>query len=132
MHLIITQRQSATLKGVKQMNIAASSKSKNIVPIAQPLANSPEHHISSTLAKFNYSIDDLVPQATQFLIYKLFVMCESDDAMTSLKGIELMGKTAYCGLFKDKVEVSYSHKSSEELQQELHLLAVKLGLANAL
>jgi hypothetical protein len=107
-------------------------KSKKIVPIAQPLASSPEKHISNTLNRFNYSIDDLVPQATQFLIYKLFCMCESADPMTSLKGIELMGKTAYCGLFKDKVEVSYSHKSSEELQQELHLLAVKLGLANAL
>ena len=107
-------------------------KSKNIVPIAQPLASSPEKHITSTLAGFNYSIEDLVPAATQFLIYKLFCMCESADPMTSLKGIELMGKTSYCGLFKEKVEVSYSHKSSEELQQELHLLAVKLGLANAL
>ena len=107
-------------------------KSNNIVPIAQPLASSPEKHISKTLNKFNYSIEDLVPAATQFLIYKLFCMCESADPMTSLKGIELMGKTSYCGLFKEKVEVSYSHKSSEELQQELHLLAVKLGLANAL
>ena len=131
MRLITTQKQSATLKGVNQMNKAVISKS-TIVHITQPLANSPEVHISKTLNKFDYSIDDLVPQATQFLIYKLFCMCESVDPMTSLKGIELLGKTAYCGLFRDKVEVSYSHKSSEELQQELHLLAVKLGLANAL
>lgn len=131
MRLITTQKQSATLKKVNQMNKAVISKS-TIVPIAQPLASSPEKHISNTLKKFNYSIDDLVPAATQFLIYKLFCMCESADPMTSLKGIELMGKTAYCGLFRDKVEVSYSHKTSEELQQELHLLAVKLGLSNAL
>ena len=107
-------------------------KSNNIVALKAPATSEPEKHISNTLNKFDYSIEDLVPQATQFLIYKLFCMCENDDAMTSLKGIELMGKTAYCGLFRDKVEVSYSHKSSEELQQELHLLAVKLGLANAL
>lgn len=107
-------------------------KSKNIVALKAPATSEPEKHITSTLAGFNYSIEDLVPAATQFLIYKLFCMCESADPMTSLKGIELMGKTSYCGLFKEKVEVSYSHKSSEELQQELHLLAVKLGLANAL
>lgn len=97
-----------------------------------PATSEPEAHISNTLNKFNYCIDDLVPQATQFLLYKIFCMCESADPMTSLKGLELMGKTAYCGLFRDKVEVSYSHKSSEELEQELQALTTKLGLANAL
>jgi hypothetical protein len=114
------------------LNIKSVASISNIVAVEAPATDSPEKHINSVLAGFNYSIDDLVPQATQFLIYKLFCMCESADPMTSLKGLELMGKTAYCGLFRDKIEVSYSHKSSEELQQELQALTTKLGLVGAL
>ena len=113
------------------LNLKSVASNSNIVAVEAPATGSPKKHINTVLAGFNYSIDDLVPQATQFLLYKLFCMCESADPLTSLKGLELMGKTAYCGLFRDKFEVSYANKSTEELQQELQSLAVRFGLTDA-
>jgi hypothetical protein len=110
------------------MNKAAvTSKSNNIVPIAQPLASSPEVHISKTLNKFNYTIDHLLPEMRNYVVYRMFQMAESEDAMTSLKGIEMLARLEWVSLFKDKIEISISTKSDNELRSELAALAVKVG-----
>ena len=110
------------------MNKAAViSKSKNIVPITQPLASSPEKHISNTLNKFDYTIDHLLPEMRNYVVYRMFQMAESEDAMTSLKGIEMLARLEWVSLFKDKIEISISTKSDNELRSELAALAVKVG-----
>ena len=87
----------------------------------------PEKHINKVLSGYEFAIEPLVPQLTQFLIYKMFLMVESPDPYTSLRGIELLAKTDWVGLFKERVEISVNAKSTKELQDELQALVLKVG-----
>ena len=98
-----------------------------IAPVTTTATGSPEKHINKVLSEYEYAIEPLVPQLTQFLIYKMFLMVESPDPYTSLRGIELLAKTDWVGLFKERIEISASAKSTKELQAELEALVLKVG-----
>ena len=50
------------------LNIKSVASISNIVAVEAPATDSPEKHINSVLAGFNYSIDDLVP-LLQSMVY---------------------------------------------------------------
>ena len=108
------------------MNKLAARKS-NVLALRAPAMTFPEKHITNVLSGFEYDIAPLVPQLTQFLIYKMFLMAENKDPYTSLKGIELLAKTEWVGLFKERVEISVNTKTTEELQADLEALVIKIG-----
>ena len=105
----------------------AAVKSNNIFALKAPATSEPEKHISNTLNKFDYTIDHLLPEMRNYVVYRMFQMAESEDAMTSLKGIEMLARLEWVSLFKDKIEISISTKSDNELRSELAALAVKVG-----
>jgi hypothetical protein len=109
---------------------SVASKS-NVLALKAPAMTLPEKHITNVLSGYEYDIAPVVPQLKQFLIYKMFQMAESQDPYTSLRGIELLAKTEWVGLFKERVEVSVSTKSTRELQAELEAIAIKVGYNTA-
>ena len=112
-------------------NLKSIVKKSNVLALKTPVITTatatPEGHINKVLSEYEYSIEPLVPQLTQFLIYKMFLMVESQDPYTSLRGIELLAKTDWVGLFKERVEISVNAKSTKELQAELEALVLKVG-----
>ena len=113
------------------LNLKSVARKSNVLALKAPVTTtttgSPEGHINKVLSGYEYAIEPLVPQLTQFLIYKMFLMVESQDPYTSLKGIELLAKTDWVGLFKERIEISASTKSTKELQAELEALVLKVG-----
>ena len=107
-----------------------SNKKLKVVPINTMLSGSPEEYMTTKLKDFNCNLlENLKPQATNYLLYKLMKKVDSDDPMESLKAIETLGKTVIVDLFKERVEISYATKSTEELQEELSILAHRLGIS---
>jgi hypothetical protein len=113
------------------LNLKSVARKSNVLALIAPAMTLPEKHITNVLSGYEYAIEPLVPQLTQFLIYKMFQMVESQDPYTSLKGIELLAKTEWVGLFKERVEISASAKSTQELQAELEALVMKVGYNTA-
>ena len=113
------------------LNLKSVASNSNVLALKAPVTTtatgSPEGHINKVLSGYEFAIEPLVPQLTQFLIYKMFLMVESQDPYTSLKGIELLAKTDWVGLFKERVEISVNAKSTKELQDELEALVLKVG-----
>ena len=113
------------------LNLKSVASNSNVLALKAPVTTtatgSPEGHINKVLSGYEFAIEPLVPQLTQFLIYKMFLMVESQDPYTSLKGIELLAKTDWVGLFKERVEISVNAKSTKELQDELQALVLKVG-----
>jgi hypothetical protein len=104
-------------------------KSNNIVALKAP-SGSPEHYMTTKLKDFNCQLlENLIPQATNYLLFNLMKRVDSDDPMESLKAIETLGKTSCVGLFSERVQVSYANKSDAELKQELSILADRLGIS---
>ena len=112
-------------------NLKSVASKSNVLALKAPVTTtatgSPEGHINKVLSEYEFAIEPLVPQLTQFLIYKMFLMVESQDPYTSLRGIELLAKTDWVGLFKERVEISVNAKSTKELQAELEALVLKVG-----
>lgn len=113
------------------LNLKSVVSKSNVLALKAPAMTMPEKHITNVLSGYEYDIAPVVPQLKQFLIYKMFQMAESQDPFTSLRGIELLAKTEWVGLFKERVEVSVSSKSTQELQAELEALAIKVGYNTA-
>jgi hypothetical protein len=113
------------------LNLKSVASKSNVLALKAPAMTMPEKHITNVLSGYEYDIAPVVPQLKQFLIYKMFQMAESQDPYTSLRGIELLAKTEWVGLFKERVEVSVSSKSTQELQAELEALAIKVGYNTA-
>ena len=111
------------------LNLKSVASKSNVLALKAPVTATatPEKHINKVLSDYEFAIEPLVPQLTQFLIYKMFLMVESQDPYTSLKGIELLAKTDWVGLFKERIEISASTKSTKELQAELEALVLKVG-----
>ena len=98
------------------LNLKSVANKSNVLALKAPAPattpGSPEKHINKVLSGYEFAIEPLVPQLTQFLIYKMFLMVESQDPYTSLRGIELLAKTDWVGLFKERIEISASAKSA--------------------
>lgn len=88
--------------------------------------NQEERFVKDKLAQFDYELDTgWTDKATQFLLHKLMQMCENPDPLVSLRGIEHLGKTAYCSLFTSRVQVNFSSESDAELRQRLESILAK-------
>ena len=108
--------------------LAVVKAPSNVVSIKTPVSGSPEHHIVTELAKYDYDLSHLIPEMRNYATYKMFCMSQSDDGMTALRGIEMLAKLDWVGLFKEKVEVSYLSASDADLKSQLAVLTAKLGL----
>lgn len=104
----------------------------NVLALPAVSVKDPAAYIQRVMNPFDYNNEHLLQQMRNFLIFKMIELAESDDPAVSLKGMELLGRTNFVSLFKDKVEVSFSAKSDAELKQELRTLTVKFGLVDAL
>jgi hypothetical protein len=74
------------------------------------------------------SNDHLLPQIRNYLIHKFFTFAESEDPAISLKGVEMLARTNMVGLFKERVEVSFTDKTNEELEMQLQEMMAKLAI----
>ena len=103
---------------------------QNVVHMNTAPSGSPEHYMTTKLKDFNCQLlENLIPQATNYLLFNLMKRVDSDDPMESLKAIETLGKTSCVGLFSERVQVNYANKSDAELKQELSILADRLGIS---
>jgi hypothetical protein len=96
--------------------------------LALPAVRDPAAYIQRVMNPFDYNNEHLLQQMRNFLIFKMIELAESDDPAVSLKGMELLGRTNFVSLFKDKVEVSFSTKTTEELEQELRGIVAKMAI----
>jgi hypothetical protein len=86
-----------------------------------------ESYMLNTFKKYDYTLDvqTFVPQATQFLLYRLTKLVEDENPMVSLKAIEAMGRTHAVGLFSSRVEVSFSDETDAQLRARLEQILAK-------
>jgi hypothetical protein len=65
---------------------------------------------------------ELLNAATRMRTYvtnKLLLETIDEDARIRLKALELLGKTSSVGLFSDRLEVNVTHRTVEQVDQEL-------------
>jgi hypothetical protein len=54
-----------------------------------------------------------------YVTNKLLIETIDEDARIRLKALELLGKTSSVGLFSDRLEVNVTHRTVEQVDQEL-------------
>jgi uncharacterized protein YjgD (DUF1641 family) len=58
-------------------------------------------------------------QVRNYVKMRLLMLTGSDKESTQLKALELLGKMSDVGAFAERLEVSVTHRTTEELQAEL-------------
>ena len=71
------------------------------------------------LAEYGQEVVEDAMQIRHMVTNKLVLESENPDARVRLRSLELLGKISDVGLFSDKVEVTHTHRSSEELRAAL-------------
>ena len=89
--------------------------------------NSPRHVTSSAEARaahaiikeFDFQAFADAMQARNFITNKLIKIADCGDPKVELKALEMLGKLSDVGAFVERVEVNVTHRTTEELENEL-------------
>lgn len=75
--------------------------------------------VGKILDEFGHQLVDNSMRIRNLIINKLLIETEHSQARVRLKALELLGKISDVGIFVDKSEVTVTHKSSDELRDQL-------------
>ena len=84
-----------------------------------------QRYVERMLSGYDYSVEDLKVRATNYLVYKLLRLTESDDAKVSLNAIQQLGMSSVCDLFKPRVEISFDTDTNEQLRDKLNNILMR-------
>jgi len=75
--------------------------------------------VSSLLDDFGVQVVKEAVHIRHLVTNKLVLLSDDKDKKVSLRALELLGKISDVGLFAEKVEVTHTHRSSDELRDAL-------------
>lgn len=82
-------------------------------------------HLEAILSEYDRDLLNVSTRMRSYVTNKLLMESVDEDAKVRLKALELLGKITSVGLFSDKIEVNVTHRSVEEIDNELEQMLDK-------
>jgi hypothetical protein len=76
-------------------------------------------HLEAILGEYDKELLNSATRMRTYITNKLLLETIDEDAKIRLKALELLGKTSTVGLFSDRLEVNVTHRTVEQVDQEL-------------
>lgn len=76
-------------------------------------------HLEAILGEYDKELLNAATRMRTYVTNKLLLETIDEDARIRLKALELLGKTSAVGLFSDRLEVNVTHRTVEQVDQEL-------------
>lgn len=76
-------------------------------------------HLEAILGEYDKELLNSAIRMRTYVTNKLLLETIDEDARIRLKALELLGKTSAVGLFSDRLEVNVTHRTVEQVDQEL-------------
>ena len=76
-------------------------------------------HLEAILGEYDKELLNAATRMRTYITNKLLIETIDEDAKIRLKALELLGKTSTVGLFSDRLEVNVTHRTVEQVDQEL-------------
>jgi hypothetical protein len=76
-------------------------------------------HLEAILGEYDKELLNAATRMRTYITNKLLIETIDEDARIRLKALELLGKTSAVGLFSDRLEVNVTHRTVEQVDQEL-------------
>lgn len=77
-------------------------------------------HLKAVLNEYDAKVVHDTASLRNYITNKLLEETTSENASIRMKALELLGKISDVGLFTEKTEVTYRHRSTEDLERLLH------------
>ena len=115
-----------------EMEITEESRSQARVAVAtdKPIKITEKNagalvHLEAILSEYDRDLLNVQSRLRSYVTNKLLIETVDEDAKVRLKALELLGKSSGVNLFSDKVEVNVTHRSVEEIDNELNEMLEK-------
>lgn len=82
-------------------------------------------HLEAILSEYDRDLLNSASRLRSYVTNKLLIETVDPDAKVRLKALELLGKTAGVGLFSDRLEVNVTHRTIDQIDNELETLLEK-------
>jgi hypothetical protein len=82
-------------------------------------------HLEAILSEYDRDLLNSASRLRSYVTNKLLIETTDGDPKVRLKALELLGKTAGVGLFSDKLEVNVTHRTIDQIDNELENLLEK-------
>ena len=76
-------------------------------------------HLEAILGEYDKELLNAATRMRTYVTNKLLIETIDEDARIRLKALELLGKTSSVGLFSDRLEVNVTHRTMEQVDEEL-------------
>lgn len=76
-------------------------------------------HLEAILSEYDKDLLNAATRMRSYITNKLLLETIDEDARIRLKALELLGKTSSVGLFSDRLEVNVTHRTVDQVDQEL-------------
>ena len=88
-------------------------------------------HLEAILSEYDKDLLNVSARLRSFVTNKILLETVDEDAKVRLKALELLGKITNVGLFSERLEVNVTHRTVEQVDQELEQMLEKyLGPAD--
>jgi hypothetical protein len=82
-------------------------------------------HLEAILSEYDRDLLNSASRLRSYVTNKLLIETVDPDAKVRLKALELLGKTSGVGLFSDRLEVNVTHRTIDQIDNELETLLEK-------
>lgn len=82
-------------------------------------------HLEAILSEYDRDLLNSASRLRSYVTNKLLIETVDPDAKVRLKALELLGKTAGVGLFSERLEVNVTHRTIDQIDNELETLLEK-------
>jgi hypothetical protein len=82
-------------------------------------------HLEAILSEYDKDLLNVSSRLRSFITNKLIVETTDEDAKVRLKALELLGKVTNVGLFSERLEINVTHRTVEQVDQELENMLEK-------
>jgi succinate dehydrogenase flavin-adding protein (antitoxin of CptAB toxin-antitoxin module) len=82
-------------------------------------------HLDTILAEYDRDLLNSAVRLRSYVTNKLLIETTDEDPKVRLKALELLGKTAGVGLFSERLEVNITHRTIDQIDNELDQMLEK-------
>ena len=82
-------------------------------------------HLEAILSEYDRDLLNSATRLRSYVTNKLLIETVDEDPQVRLKALELLGKTSGVGLFSDRLEVNVTHRTIDQIDNELETLLEK-------
>ena len=82
-------------------------------------------HLEALLSEYDKDLLNVSTRLRSFITNKLILETADGDAKVRLKALELLGKVTNVGLFSERLEINVTHRTVEQVDQELEQILEK-------